>query len=88
MLTKEQRQEIVTKFGGSDKNSGNPEVQVALLTARINYLTPHFADNKHDHHSKRGLMKIIGRRRRLLRYINGKSPENYQKLIKELGLRK
>lgn len=88
MLTKEQRAEIITKFGGSEANSGKAEVQVALLTARINYLTDHFGSNKHDYHSKRGLMKMIGSRRRLLRYINGKSPERYQAVIKELGLRK
>jgi small subunit ribosomal protein S15 len=88
MLTKQQKSEIVTKFGGSDKNSGSADVQVALLTARINYLTKHFADHKLDHHSKRGLMKLIGQRRRLLKYVKGLSVERYQKLIKELGLRK
>lgn len=88
MLTKEQRQEIVTKFGGSEKNTGKPEVQVALITARINYLTEHFGSHKLDHHSKRGLMKLIGQRRRMLKYINKNSPERYQAVIKELGLRK
>lgn len=88
MLTKVERAEIIAKFGGSEKNSGTAEVQVALLTARINYLTTHFASNKKDHHSKRGLMKMIGQRRRLLKYINTRSTENYAKLIKELGLRK
>ena len=67
MLTKENRAEIITKFGGSEGNSGKTEVQVALATARINYLTEHFASHKHDYHSKRGLMKLIGRRRRLLK---------------------
>lgn len=88
MLTKEQKAEIVSKFGGSEKNSGSPEVQVALITARINYLTKHFADHKLDHHSKTGLMKLIGRRRRMLKYINGLDASKYQALIKELGLRK
>ena len=88
MLTKAQTQEIVTKFGGSEKNSGKAEVQVALLTAKIGYLTEHFTDHKLDHHSKRGLMKMIGRRRRLLKYINGQDPARYQAVIKELGLRK
>lgn len=88
MLTKQQTAEIVTKFGGAEKNSGKTEVQVALITAKINYLSDHFADHKHDFHSKRGLMKMIGRRRRLLKYLNEKSPERYQEVIKELGLRK
>ncbi len=85
MLTKEQRQEIVTKFGGK---TGSPEVQVALLTARISYLTKHFESNKQDHHSMRGLMKIIGQRRSLLKYVKGKNVERYKTLIGELGLRK
>lgn len=88
MLTKQQTAEIVAKFGGSEKNSGKAEVQVAILTARIAYLTGHFADHKHDHHSKRGLMKMIGSRRRLLKYINKQDPARYQAVIKELGLRK
>lgn len=88
MLTKQQTAQIITKFGGTEKNSGKTEVQVALITAKISYLTGHFADHKHDFHSKRGLMKMIGRRRRLLKYLNGHSPERYQSLIKELGLRK
>ena len=88
MLSKSEKAEIVKKFGGSDKDSGKPEVQIAIMTARINQLTGHFGDHKHDHHSKRGLMKLIGRRRRLLRYVNNQSPERYQAVIKELGLRK
>lgn len=88
MLTKQDKAQIVAKFGGAENNSGAPEVQVALITARINYLTKHFADHKLDHHSKRGLMKLIGRRRRLLKYINGLDASRYQGLIKELGLRK
>jgi small subunit ribosomal protein S15 len=88
MLTKQDKAEIVAKFGGSEKNSGKPEVQVALMTARINYLTKHFGDHKLDHHSKRGLMKLIGRRRKMLKYINGLDANRYQTLIKELGLRK
>ncbi|MAX67159.1 MAG: 30S ribosomal protein S15 [Bacteriovoracaceae bacterium] len=88
MLTKERTAELVNKFGGSEKNSGKTEVQVAIITERINYLSNHFADHKLDFHSKRGLMKLIGRRRRLLKYLNGKSPERYKAVIKELGLRK
>lgn len=88
MLTKEQKAEIVTKFGGSEKNSGTAEVQIALLTGRINALTGHFANHKLDHHSKRGLMKLIGQRRRLLRYLALKDDARYQSVLKELGLRK
>jgi small subunit ribosomal protein S15 len=88
MLSKQDKQDIITKFGGAEKNSGKAEVQVALITARITYLTSHFGDHKHDYHSKTGLMKLIGRRRRLLKYINGQSVERYQTIIKELGLRK
>lgn len=88
MLTKQQTAEIVTKFGGAEKNSGKTEVQVALITAKIDYLTGHFADHKHDYHSKRGLMKMIGRRRRLLKYLSNNSQERYLEVIKELGLRK
>lgn len=85
MLTKDSKAQIVQKFGGK---TGSPEVQVALMTARINYLTDHFGKHKLDHHSKRGLMKLIGRRRRMLRYINEVDSTRYQSLIKELGLRK
>jgi len=88
MLTKAQKAEIITKFGGSEKNAGKTEVQVALITARITYLTEHFGSHKHDYHSKRGLMKMIGQRRRLLKYLNDNSPVRYQEVIKELGLRK
>lgn len=88
MLSKQAKAEMVAKFGGNDKNSGSTEVQVAIMTGRINELTKHFADHKLDHHSKRGLMKLIGKRRRLLKYLNEKSPERYQTVIKELGLRK
>ena len=88
MLSKQQTADIVAKFGGADKNSGNTEVQVALITAKITYLSGHFADHKHDYHSKRGLMKMIGRRRRLLKYLSDNSTERYQAVIKELGLRK
>lgn len=87
MLTKEQKTEIVQKFGAG-KDTGKPEVQVALLTKRISNLTEHFANHKLDHHSKRGLMKLIGKRRRLLKYLNKVDTNRYQALIKELGLRK
>jgi len=85
MLTKEQKADIVKKFGGK---TGAPEAQVALMTARINYLTEHFGSHKLDHHSKRGLMKLIGRRRRMLRYLSSVDQDRYKKTISELGLRK
>lgn len=88
MLTNQEKAEIVNKFGGSDKNSGSAEVQVALMTARIAYLTKHFENNKKDHHSMTGLKKLIGRRRSMLGYIKKTNEEGYQKLIKELGLRR
>lgn len=88
MITKEKTIELVKKFGGAEGNTGRPEVQVAIMSERISNLTNHFATNKSDHHSKRGLMKLIGRRRKLLKYINGKDASKYQELIKELGLRK
>jgi small subunit ribosomal protein S15 len=88
MITKEKTLELAAKFGGEAKNTGLPQVQVAIMTERIANLTGHFANHKLDHHSKRGLMKLIGRRRRLLRYIAGKDEAQYQSLIKELGLRK
>ncbi len=88
MLTKQDKIDIIEKFGGAEKQSGRTEVQVAIATAKINYLTGHFADHKHDYHSKRGLMKMIGQRRRLLRYLSGVSEERYKSVIAELGLRK
>ena len=88
MITKEKTIELTTKFGGAAGNTGLPQVQVAIMTERIANLTGHFADHKSDHHSKRGLMKLIGRRRRLLRYIAGKNEAQYKELIAALGLRK
>jgi len=88
VLTKDQRQEIVTKFGKSPTDTGATEVQVALITERINYLTGHLKIHKHDHHSRRGLLMLVGQRRRLLNYLTKKDLEGYRTLIKELGLRK
>jgi small subunit ribosomal protein S15 len=88
MITSAQRQELVKKFGKNEKDSGSPEVQVAILTARINDLQGHFKEHKHDYHSNRGLLKMIGKRRSLLRYLKSKSEDRYSNLIKELGLRK
>jgi small subunit ribosomal protein S15 len=71
-----------------DSDTGSPEVQVALLTNRIAYLTEHFKSSAKDHHSRRGLLRLVGRRRRLLDYLKGESPERYHKLIERLGIRK
>jgi small subunit ribosomal protein S15 len=88
-LTKEEKQELVKKYGQSEKNSGKAEVQVAILTKRINDLVAvHFQKNKKDTHSRTGLMKMVGKRRKLLRYLENKDIERYRKIIKELDLRK
>jgi small subunit ribosomal protein S15 len=88
MLTKEQKQEIAKKYGKSENDTGSTKVQIALLTARITYLTDHFKEHKHDHHSRRGLMKLVGSRRDLLKYLKRKDIETYRDFIKEMGLRK
>jgi len=87
-MTKEEKLEIVKKFGANEKDSGKSEVQIALLTKRINDLTSHFDKHKKDHHSRRGLMMMVGRRRRLLDYLSGKDIERYRTVIKELNIRK
>jgi small subunit ribosomal protein S15 len=87
-LTKEEKLEIVGKHGRADADTGSPEVQVALLTKRINDLTEHLRTHRHDHHSRRGLLKMVGRRRRLLDYLQRRDVERYRALIKELGLRR
>ncbi len=88
MITKEQKQEIVEKFGRSEGDTGSPEVQVAILTARINDLQNHFKANPKDHHSRRGLLKMVGQRRNLLGYLRSKDITRYRTLIEQLGLRK
>ncbi len=88
MVTTQKTAELSKKFGGSEKNSGSVEVQVAILTERIKNLTPHFEKNKKDHSGMRGLMKMIGQRRSLLKYLSQKDEARYNKLIKELDLRK
>ncbi len=88
MITKERAKEIVAKFGKNENDSGSTEVQIALLTERIQNLTPHFQANKKDFHSMRGLLKMVGQRRSLLRYLRKTSETRYQETIKELGLRK
>ena len=87
-ITKEQKAEIVTKHGKNGKDTGTPEVQIALLTARINDLTPHFEKFGKDHHSRVGLLKMVGKRRRLLDYLQEKNIERYRKIIAELQIRK
>lgn len=87
-LTNEEKLEIIKKFGGDPKNSGKTEVQVALLTRRIADLTEHLKSNTKDHHSRRGLLKLVGKRRRLLNYLLKKDIERYRNLINELGLRR
>lgn len=86
--TKEKTAEIVGKFGKTEKDTGSTEVQVALLTARINHLTEHLREHKKDHHSRRGLLKLVGKRRRLLDYMRDRDLDGYRKLIADLGLRR
>ncbi len=83
-----EKKEIVKDFGKNDKNTGSTEVQVALLTKKINHLSEHFKIHKKDHHSRRGLLGMINNRRKLLKYLKGQNEEEYQSLIKKLGLRK
>lgn len=87
-LLHSEKQEIIQKFGRSEGDTGSPEVQVALLTGRINQLQDHFRAHKHDHHSRRGLLRLVGQRRRLLDYLKKKSDDRYRELIAALGLRK
>jgi len=87
-LTKEEKQVHIGKFGKHATDTGSPEVQVAMLTQRINELTEHLRTHKHDHYSRRGLLKLVGRRRRFLNYLQGNDVEGYRALIKELGLRR
>ncbi|HDT11300.1 MAG TPA: 30S ribosomal protein S15, partial [bacterium] len=82
------KQDIIGKFKTNDEDTGSPEVQVAILTARINQLTEHFKTHKKDNHSRLGLLKMVGKRQKLLKYIKSKSFEDYASLIKSLGLRK
>ena len=87
-LTQERKQELVTQFGKGTEDTGRTEVQVALLTERINHLTEHLREQSKDHHSRRGLLMLVGRRRRFLDYLRRRDLEGYRALIKELGLRK
>lgn len=86
-LTKEQKSQIIDEYKTHEGDTGSPEVQVAILTHRINYLTDHLKTHKKDHHSRRGLFKMIGQRRGLLRYLEKNDIERYRALIEKLGLR-
>lgn len=87
-LSATEKSEIVTSYGQGQRDTGSPEVQVALLTARIQGLTSHFRTNIHDHHSRQGLLRMVNRRRKLLDYLKGRDAERYRTLIGQLGLRK
>ena len=87
-LTATDKNEVITKYARGAGDTGSPEVQVALLSARINDLTPHFSKNKKDHHSRRGLLRMVNRRRKLLDYLKSKDLTRYQELIQSLGLRR
>ena len=88
MLTKERKNKIVDEFKRADSDTGSPEVQIALLTSRINELTEHFKAHPKDHASRRGLLKMVGNRNALLKYVAGKDIDRYRKIISQLGLRK
>ncbi len=88
VLTPEGKKEIIDRFKLSETDTGSSEVQIALLSSRIKYLTEHFKVHKKDHHSRRGLLKLVGQRRRFLKYLKSKDVERYRNVIKELGIRK
>ncbi|HEY9166913.1 MAG TPA: 30S ribosomal protein S15 [Candidatus Kryptonia bacterium] len=87
-LTKEHKQDIIKKYGKSDHDSGSTEVQIAILTERINELSSHFDAHKKDNHSRTGLLRMVGKRRRLLDYLQSQNIDRYRKILDELGLRK
>jgi small subunit ribosomal protein S15 len=87
-LTAEQKKGILGKFAVHTNDTGSPEVQIALLSERIKYLTEHFKTHAKDHHSRRGLLKLVGQRRRMLNYLKKKNADHYRSLIQELGIRK
>ena len=87
-ITKEKKQEIIENYGDSGNDTGSTEAQIAILTARINDLTEHLNSNKQDHSSRRGLLKMVGKRRRLLNYLKENDIIKYRELIKDLGIRK
>jgi len=87
-LSKSEKQKIIQEYARVAGDTGSPEVQIALLTTRINQLTEHLKANKHDEHSRRGLLKMVGQRRRHLTYLSRENPERYKEIIRRLGLRK
>ncbi|MGA1796011.1 MAG: 30S ribosomal protein S15 [bacterium] len=87
-LAKEQKQELINTYKLHEQDTGSPEVQIAILSGRISYLTEHFKVHKKDHHSRRGLLKLVGQRRRLLNYLKDKDMGRYKTIIDRLGLRK
>lgn len=87
-ISKERIQEVITEFGGSAENTGSTEAQIALLTERINDLTEHLKENKLDHASRRGLLKLVGQRKRMITYLKNTDIEVYRELIQKLGIRK
>ncbi len=87
-LTKDKKTELIGNYKTHESDTGSPEVQVAILSERINYLTEHFKSHAKDHHSRRGLLKLVGQRRRLLDYLKSKDSQRYAELIKRLGIRK
>jgi small subunit ribosomal protein S15 len=87
-LSKSEKQALIQEYGRSSNDTGSPEVQIAILTTRINQLTEHLKVHKHDEHSRRGLLRMVGKRRRHLTYLSRKDPERYREIIRRLGLRK
>ncbi len=87
-ITKEKKKELLEKYKRSDSDTGSAEIQIAIFTERINYLTGHFKTHKKDHHSRRGLIRLVNKRRKLLDYLKRETPERYQAIIKKLGIRK
>ncbi len=87
-LTIEAKQEVIDRFKRHESDTGSPEVQIAILTARIEYLSEHLQEHRKDHHSRRGLLKMVGKRRRLLKYLQNTDIERYRKVLSELGLRR
>lgn len=88
MMTAEQKQAIIAKYKMHDSDTGSPEVQIAILTERINYLTEHLKIHKKDHHSRRGLLQMVGQRRGLLNYLKAKNFDRYRTILEQLGLRR
>lgn len=88
MITQDKKREIINNYQLHENDTGSPEVQIVILTERINYLNEHLKKHKKDHHSQRGLLKLVGKRRGLLDYLRNNNPERYRTILQELGLRK